>query len=83
MKRRNQEHDWDNQIRRISRERDLPHMVGPVCSCRCHRNGDEYHHECCFYQAANERRELVKAINECELISEEARRWLLARAEAL
>ena len=42
---------------KFMRERDLPHMKGPVCSCRCHRDGDEDHRECCFYLAARERDE--------------------------
>lgn len=26
-----------------------------VCRCRCHTDGEEDHHECCFYVAAVER----------------------------
>lgn len=27
----------------------------PVCTCKCHLDGDENHGECCFHQAASER----------------------------
>lgn len=57
-KRRNDPgYDWGSTILRVSRERDLPHMKGPVCRCNCHRNGDEDHRECCFFTAARERDE--------------------------
>ena len=65
MKRtRKDRYDWGEKALKIMRERSLSDMKGPVCRCKCHRDGDEDHRECCFFTAARERDVLRGALQQ-------------------